>query len=95
MDKINVICPCCETALSVDGETGAVISFEEKKKHLGSFEDLKSDLDKKSQLRDQLFSQEQKAQKERARILEEKFKEAVRKADKDSDEPFRNPLEYD
>ncbi len=95
MDKIKVICPCCETALSVDGETGAVISFEEKKKHLGSFEDLKSDLDKKSQLRDQLFSQEQKAQKERARILEEKFKEAVRKADKDSDEPFRNPLEYD
>ncbi len=95
MDQIKVICPCCETALSVDGETGAVISFEEKKKHLGSFEDLKSDLDKKSQLRDQLFSQEQKAQKERARILEEKFKEAVRKADKDSDEPFRNPLEYD
>lgn len=95
MDKIQVICPCCETSLSVDGETGAVISFEEKKKHLGSFEDLKSDLDKKSELRDQLFSQEQKAQKDRVRILEEKFQEAVRKADKDSGEPFRNPLDLD
>lgn len=95
MEKIQVICPCCETALSVDSETGSVISFEEKKKHLGSFEDLKSDLDKKSELRDQLFSQEQRAQKDRTRILEEKFKEAVRKADTDSDEPFRNPLEFD
>lgn len=95
MDKIQVVCPCCETALTVDGKTGAVISYEEKKKHLGSFEDLKSDLDKKSELRDQLFSQEQEAQKDRARILEEKFQEAFRKADKDSDEPFRNPLDMD
>lgn len=81
--------------ITVDRESGAVISFEEKEKHLGTFEDLKSELAKKNELRDQLFSQEQKAQKDRARILEEKFQEAVKRADTDSDEPFRNPLEFD
>ena len=95
MSKIQVVCPCCETAMAVDPETGSVISFEEKEKELGTFEDLQSELERKSELRDQLFSQEQKAQKDRSRILEEKFEEAFKKADKDTDEPFRNPLEFD
>lgn len=81
--------------ITVDSESGAVISFDAKEKNLGTFEDLKSDLEKKSELRDQIFSQEQKAQKDRARILEEKFQEAVKKADTDSDEPFKNPLDFD
>jgi len=95
MNKLHVICPCCEASITVDSESGAVISFDEKEKHLGSFEDLQSEMAKKSKLRDELFSQEQKAQKDRARILDEKFREAVKKADKDSDEPFKNPLDFD
>jgi len=95
MTKVQVKCPCCEASLSVDTSTGAVISFDEKEKHLGSFEDLQSELTKKNEQRDQLFSQEQQAQKDRARILDEKFQEAVKKADTESDEPFRNPLDFD
>ncbi len=95
MERISVVCPCCEATLTVDGQTGAIISHEEKKKKLGSFEDLKSDLDKQKELREQLFSQEQEAQKDRKRILQEKFDEAFKKADKDSDEPFKNPLDFD
>ena len=95
MNKVQVVCPCCEASMSVDTATGSVISYDKKEKHLGSFEDLRSELDKKSELRNQLFSQEQQAQKDRARILDEKFKEALKKADTDSDEPFRNPLDYD
>jgi hypothetical protein len=72
-----------------------VLGFEEKKKSLGSFEELQSELRKKSEMRDQLFEQEQKAQKDRARLLDEKFNEAVKKADTTSKEPFRNPLDFD
>ena len=95
MDKFQIVCPCCDTSISVDAATGAVLGFEEKKKSLGTFEDLKSDLEKKSVARDQMFQQEQKAQNERARLLDEKFNEAVKKADTDSTEPFRNPLDFD
>lgn len=95
MDKISIICPCCESTLNIDRDSGAIISHEEKKKELGSFEDLKSQMDKQKELREQLFSQEQQAQKDRQKILEEKFQDALKKADKDSDEPFKNPLEFD
>ena len=33
--------------------------------------------------------------RERERLLEEKFKEAMKRADIDSDKPFRNPLDLD
>ncbi len=95
MDRISVICPCCEATLKIDTQSGAIISHEEKETKLSSFEQLQSDLDKKKELREQLFLQEQQAQKDRKRILDEKFQEAFKKADKDSDKPFRNPLDFD
>jgi hypothetical protein len=58
---------------------------------LGSFEDLKNDLAKQKELRENLFAQEMSSQKDRQRILEEKFKQALKRADTDSDKPFRNP----
>ena len=95
MEKISVICPCCEATLTIDGLTGAIISHEEKEKKLSSFEDLKSDMNKRKELTEQLFAQERESQKDRQRILEEKFQEAVKKADTDSAEPFKNPLDFD
>ncbi len=95
MERITIICPCCEAELTVDGQTGSLISHSEKKKATGSFEELRDQMDKQKQLREQLFAQEQQAQKDRQRILEEKFQEAFKKADKDSDEPFKNPLDFD
>ena len=95
MEKFSIICPCCEATISVDAQTGAVISHEEKKKALGSFEDLKGELAKQKELREQLFSQEMSSVKDRERLLEEKFQEALKKADKTSGQPFRNPLDLD
>ena len=79
----------------IDSQTGAIISHEEKRKITGSFEDLKGQLSKQAELRDQLFAQEMSSQKDRERLLEEKFKEALKNADKDSGQPFRNPLDLD
>ncbi len=95
MEKFNLICPCCEAKLTIDAQTGALLSHEEKKKVLGSFEDLKSDLSKQKDLRDQLFAQEMSSQKDRERLLEEKFKEAMKKAETDKGLPFKNPLDLD
>ena len=95
MDKFNIKCPCCDANITVDAQTGAIISYEEKKKVLGSFEDLKGELDKQKNLRDQLFAQELWSVKDRVRLLDEKFKEAMKRADKDTGTPFRNPLDMD
>lgn len=95
MERFTVICPCCEAALTIDASTGSLLAHEEKKKVLGSFEDLKGDLNKKKELREQLFAQEMSSQKDRERILAEKFEEALKRADTDSGLPFKNPLDLD
>ena len=95
MEKFSIICPCCEAVLVVDAQTGAVLSHEEKKKILGSFEDLKGELGKQKELRDQLFSQEMSSMKDRERLLDEKFKEAMKRAENEKDVPYKNPLDLD
>ncbi len=95
MEKYNVTCPCCEASLTLDAQTGALLAHEEKKKVHGSFEDLKGELSKQSEKREQLFAQEMSSVKDRERLLDEKFKEALKRADVDSDTPYRNPLDLD
>ena len=95
MEKFSIICPCCEANLTIDAQTGAVLAHEEKKKAHGSFEDLRSELDKQKTLRDQLFNQEMSSQKDRERLLEQKFKEAMKRAEGEKNLPFKNPLDLD
>jgi len=95
MEKFSVLCPCCEASLTIDARTGALLAHQEKAKKLGTFEDLKSDLDKQRELRENLFAQETLAQKDRERLLREKFDEALKRAGDDQGVPFRNPLDLD
>ena len=95
MEKFTLICPCCEATITVDSQTGAILAHEEKKKVTGSFEDLAGELNKQKELREQLFAQEMSSMKDRERLLEEKFKEALKRADTANDIPFRNPLDLD
>lgn len=95
MEKFTILCPCCEATITIDSQTGSVIGHEEKKKALGSFEELAGQLNKQKELREQLFQQEMSSQKDRERLLEEKFKEALKRADANDDQPFKNPLDLD
>lgn len=95
MEKFTLICPCCEATLTIDAGTGALLSHEEKKKATGTFEELAGELNKQKELREQLFAQEMSSMKDRERLLEEKFKEALKRADTTSDMPFKNPLDLD
>jgi hypothetical protein len=95
MDKLTVICPCCEAKLTVDSQTGALLAHEEKKKAVASFDALKEEVSKQKELREQLFAQEMSSMKDRERLLEEKFQEALKRADKNDTTPFKNPLDLD
>ena len=94
MEKFSIKCPCCEATLTVDAKTGALLAHEEKKKAVASFDDLKKDLGKQAEVRDQLFAQEMSSMKDRERLLEEKFNEAMKRADGDTT-PYKNPLDLD
>ena len=93
-NSFTIICPCCEATLNIDADTGALVSHEEKHKPLGSFEDMAKDLEKQKQTREQIFAQEMSSHKDRGRLLEEKFQEAKKKAEKDT-KIYRNPLDLD
>jgi hypothetical protein len=95
MEKFTIICPCCETSLTIDAQTGAILAHEEKSKKLGSFDELKLNLDKQKEVRENIFAQEMSSQKDRERLLEEKFKEAMKRAGDETDKPFKNPLDMD
>ena len=94
-NRFTVICPCCETTIIVDAMTGSILSHEEKQKPVATFEDMARNLDKQKQMREQIFAQEMGSMKDRERLLEEKFKEAIKKAEKDKDKPYQNPLDLD
>jgi len=93
--RFTIICPCCEATLAIDAQTGVIISHEEKAKPLASFDEMVKGLDKQKQMREQIFAQELSSMKDRDRILEEKFQEAMKRAEKDKDKPYRNPLDID
>jgi DNA-binding ferritin-like protein len=93
--RFTLICPCCDATLTVDSQTGALISHEEKAKPVASFEEMAKDLERQKQVRESIFSQELGSLKDRERLLEEKFREALKRADKDKDKPYRNPLDMD
>jgi hypothetical protein len=93
--RFTIICPCCEAKLIVDAQTGALLSHEEKSKPVASFEEMAKDLERQKQTREQIFTQEMGSLKDRERLLEEKFREAMKRADKDKDKVYRNPLDLD
>ncbi|HKY28554.1 MAG TPA: hypothetical protein VJM12_11510 [Pyrinomonadaceae bacterium] len=93
--RFTLICPCCEATLSIDAQTGSLISHEEKAKPLASFDEMVKGLDKQKQVRDSIFAQELSSMKDRDRILEEKFQEAMKRADKEKGKPYHNPLDLD
>ena len=93
--RFTLICPCCEATLTVDAQTGTILSHEEKAKPAASFDEMLKGLDKQKQQREQIFQQELGSLKDRERLLEEKFREAMKRAEKDKDKPFINPMDVD
>ena len=95
MKNFEIICPCCEALIVVDRLTGEVLLHKAKEKKSGqSLEAMVSGLETQKSEMAKRFDKEMESQKNRSRILEEKFKEALQRAEK-SDKPLINPMDLD
>lgn len=82
MSTLKLRCPECQAELVVDTETGQVL-LHEKPKSAGpttSFEERLHALDQQKQKAEELFSKEVQSLKDKERLMEERFQEALKKA---------------
>jgi uncharacterized protein YPO0396 len=95
MKNFEITCPCCESTIVVDRLTGDVLLHKQKQtKVSGTLESMVSNLEVQKSEAAKRFDRQLDAQKDRGRILEERFKEALERADK-SDTPYKNPMDMD
>jgi hypothetical protein len=94
--NFEITCPCCEATIVVDRLSGEVLLHKEKERRggSGSLESMVAGLETQRSEAEKRFEKQLESQKDRSRILEEKFKEALQRAEK-SDEKFVNPLDLD
>ncbi len=88
--KVEVICPCCESKLQVDKKTGEVLWEQKKETAMPSLSDMVKGLDSQKREQESQFKKQNEAQKERNRLLGEKFKEAQKHVDKSDTRPLRD-----
>lgn len=87
--RLHIRCPDCDTELVVDAATGEVLSHRAAKRPLAGgkdFDSLLRGLDEGKARAEALFEQEKAAMKDRQRLLDEKFAEALRRAEEDPDQ---------
>ena len=94
--NFEILCPCCEATLVVDRISGEVLLHKAKENRGpgGSLEAMVKGLESQKTEAERRFERQLEAQKDRGRILEERFKEAMERAEK-SDEKFVNPFDLD
>ena len=93
--NFEIQCPCCQATIVVDRLSGEVLLHKAKEvKTTGSLESMVAGLESQKSEASKRFERQLESQKDRARILEEKFKEALQRAEKDA-EPYLNPMDMD
>ena len=97
--KLTVRCPDCSSELVVDVETGEVLSHRKARQPPAGGKDLDAllkGLDEDKARAEDIFQREVAAMKDRDRLLEEKFREAMRRAEEDPSEgPPPRPFDLD
>lgn len=93
--NFEIVCPCCEALIVVDHITGEVLLHKAKeRKATGSLDSMVAGLETQKSEMQARFDREIASQKDRARLLEEKFQEAMKRAEK-SETPVINPMDLD
>jgi hypothetical protein len=96
---LTLRCPECQADLKIDSETGEVIFHKPAKKSSAAgkdFEMLLKELDEEKSQAEEIFEREVAAHKNRDRLLEDKFEEALRRAEESPDEePPPRPWDLD
>ncbi len=93
--NFEIICPCCESLIVIDRISGEVLLHKAKeRKATGSLDSMVAGLETQKSEMQARFDHEMASQKDRARLLEEKFQEALKRAEK-SETPLVNPMDLD
>ena len=96
MTNFEITCPCCDATLMVDRVSGEVLLHKRKEVRVGgSLESMVAGLESQKTEAEKRFDRQLESQKDRARILEEKFKAALEQAEKSGDEKYVNPMDMD
>lgn len=94
--NLEITCPSCEATIVIDVKTGEILLHKKKETKSGlSLEAMVSNLDTQRSEAEKKFDQQLESQKDRARILEERFKEAMQRAEKEKDVKHVNPMDLD
>lgn len=91
--RVEVVCPCCQAKLLVDGKTGLVIHSEAKKSAYSFDEALEKEKERKAKS-DELFAKAFRDEEQRRASLEDRFREALDSKD-ELDEPPPRPWDLD
>jgi hypothetical protein len=86
-EALDIVCPCCEAVLKVDPETGAVVWADRKKRKPKDFDDLVTRVQSSKSVLDEKFARSVRQTKHAAEILDKKFEEARKRAEKDDSRP--------
>jgi len=79
--NIEVYCPCCDSLLVISRESGQVLSHKQKSlKRDVSFEEMVSSVHNSKSELEKRFQKEMASQKDRVKLLDEKFRAALEKA---------------
>ena len=93
--NFEITCPCCQSTIVIDRISGEVLLHKAKEvKTAGSLESMVAGLEAQKSEAAKRFEKQLESQKDRSRILEERFNEAMERAEK-SDEKFINPMDMD
>jgi hypothetical protein len=94
--QFRVQCPDCGGELTIDAATGHVLTHRSvKKAPAKDFDALLAGIGDSKARADEIFQQEWSALKDRDRVLDEKFREAVKRAEESPDEKPKRPWDFD
>lgn len=94
----RIECPHCDCELVVDAATGEILSHRAPETPPGggkTLDGLFADLDAQKASAEERFEREKAAFADRDRLLDEKFREALKRADETPDEAIRRPFDDD
>lgn len=98
VQPLDVECPCCQAALKVDPQTGAVLSHKEKEKPR-TFQDFTEAVDRfkgEAGRREDAFQKSLADHKQQKDVLNKKFDELFRQAKENPDAPPpKRDFDYD
>jgi hypothetical protein len=92
-EAIDVTCPCCETLLKVDPDTGAVVWADKKKAPAKDFDELVDRVRSQKSALDDKFARSMAQNRNQKDILEKKFEEARKRAAENPNDRPPNPFD--